>query len=375
MKNRAINKLLPFALAAAMLFTMLPGATIHAADSGELPLGASGIITAFDELAGCTHEHDAECGYIEAVPCGHQHDESCGEDGADCAHSCDETCGYTEAAPCGHVCDETCGGVSLEESGGIITAFAALDNTINSTVLEKKSVGFNYNDHTVTWQITVNQNKMSMTDVVVTDTILQYQSFVASLTVKVGSSAAMTYNATSAEDPAPGRYKLTDNGDGTTTLKINLGDLNEQADIEFKTVVDVDNNTDFKTETTVTVGNSVSLSNNYGNNIASASNTQTIDNKALVKSGTYDAAEDVIKYTVNINPHGMDLTSVELEDQLEEGLKLKPESVKLYEARVKTDVSGNAVKDAKGNLELVKGDLVDFGDFFYNDDTNRKSVV
>ena len=50
MKNRATNKRLSFVMAAAVLVTLPPGVTVYAVDSGEPPLDASGIITAFGPL-------------------------------------------------------------------------------------------------------------------------------------------------------------------------------------------------------------------------------------------------------------------------------------------------------------------------------------
>lgn len=52
MRNKARNKILAFALAAVMLFMLLPGVTVYAeegADGGPI-LGESGVITAFDNL-------------------------------------------------------------------------------------------------------------------------------------------------------------------------------------------------------------------------------------------------------------------------------------------------------------------------------------
>jgi|GEM_PF-3608556 len=50
MNNRTRSKILSLVMAAAMLFTLIPGVTAYAVDSGAPPLGASGVITAFDPL-------------------------------------------------------------------------------------------------------------------------------------------------------------------------------------------------------------------------------------------------------------------------------------------------------------------------------------
>jgi len=50
MNNRTRSKILSLVMAAAMLFTLIPGVTVYAVDSGDPPLGASGVITAFDPL-------------------------------------------------------------------------------------------------------------------------------------------------------------------------------------------------------------------------------------------------------------------------------------------------------------------------------------
>ena len=125
-------------LAAALVFSQL-GATAYAVES---PAG-TGL---------CEHHtaHDAACGYVEAIPghdCGHKHTPECytdelicgmdedveqtatGSDAGhthtdgcyqlDCQHEHDADCGYIEAVPgtlCGYVC-EVCAGEPDKDSG------------------------------------------------------------------------------------------------------------------------------------------------------------------------------------------------------------------------------------------------------------------
>ena len=108
--NKPLSKTLALVLSVALVFTMMP-------------------FTVSATAAGCTHEHNAECGYVKGVPCGHTGDDACVEDGERCAH--DDECGYIEAAPCRHQHDASCGGLvdsnktlgkSGEESESIIVA-------------------------------------------------------------------------------------------------------------------------------------------------------------------------------------------------------------------------------------------------------------
>jgi hypothetical protein len=81
-------------------------------------------VSVFAEESGCTHVHDALCGFAEGVPCGyvHEHNETCGYDpetGEGCTdvHIHDTACGFVEAALCTHEHDENCGGIPPASSG------------------------------------------------------------------------------------------------------------------------------------------------------------------------------------------------------------------------------------------------------------------
>ena len=98
-KKREASRLRAFVLAAALLC----GNWIAA----PLPVQATS----------CSHVHDENCGYAEAVSCGHtlgQHD---------------DVCGYVEAKDCGHVCSADLGCVVDDVSGNNNCAHTAHDDS------------------------------------------------------------------------------------------------------------------------------------------------------------------------------------------------------------------------------------------------------
>lgn len=138
--HQTARRVMAFALAVCMMFTLLPVNTLAA--EGDIPTGSSSLTchTEHDadcgyaetiENGGCTHEHNENCGYTEgteASPCNyipeedeantsnddvHEHDEDCGYaeaiSGTDCTHEHDADCGYTETvtvtSPCTHQCE------------------------------------------------------------------------------------------------------------------------------------------------------------------------------------------------------------------------------------------------------------------------------
>jgi len=103
MSKKPVSRLMALVLSAALVFTMIP-------------------FTVSVKAAGCTHEHDAECGYVE----GHYVEDDDVVEDDDLENDLDEEPAtssntkptspssngrYVEGAPCQHVHDELCGGV------------------------------------------------------------------------------------------------------------------------------------------------------------------------------------------------------------------------------------------------------------------------
>lgn len=178
---------------------------------------------------------------------------------------------------------------------------------VTSQVLSKSFVSYDRDAKEITWSITVNQNKMPMTNVILLDKINEFQSYVP------GSLSQGTPEVLA---------------DGT--LQITLGTIGDTVNLTYRTKLDVDSCPDFKTQAFVTVSNSVTLTrDDYGEVKTTASGE--IGNAILSKDGKLNN-NGTISYTVKINPNGLTLTGMSLTDKLPDGLQVDPDTIKLYHA-------------------------------------------
>lgn len=232
--------------------------------------------------------------------------------------------------------------------------------SVTSTVLAKEAGAYDYNDNTVSWTVTVNQNKMPMDNVKVIDTLPQYLSFVEIVSVTPQSAA----DYLSAD---PGRVTaITDPGGGTTAVTFDLGSITDTVVIVYKTKAEVDEDASFKSDTQVSYGNEVWLTRDAYGNQGPISTSVTINNSILGKTGVYKSGGK-IAYTVTVNPNGVDMHAatqrVQLTDTLPDGLTLDIDSVKLYAAIV------------SGTGGLSAGAQITAFEWFYNVTDNVFTVT
>jgi len=188
------------------------------------------------------------------------------------------------------------------------------------------------NGNAINWTITVDKENASLQNVVVTDAI-------PTGTTLVGTSVHVDGKA-----PADGVYSLSE-----PDMTFTLGNISKQTVITYQTTVDV---ATFDS----TEGGKVAVSNtadmDYAvNNVPAAtlSSTATVDVTTdwIKKSGSADAANNRILWTITVNnnnrtiPAGTDLV---VTDTLPEGLTLDTSSVKLGSAAVSPGSSGEAGK-------------------------------
>ena len=214
--------------------------------------------------------------------------------------------------------------VSVERS-------ATAARLVTSQVLSKSFVSYDRDAKEITWSITVNQNKMPMTNVILLDKINEFQSYVP------GSLSQGTPEVLA---------------DGT--LQITLGTIGDTVNLTYRTKLDVDSCPDFKKLDSVSVSNSVTLTRDTYDPVE-VTVSHDISNHILSKAGALKG--DKIAYTVKINPNGLDLTGMSLTDKLPDGLQVDPESVKLYSATVGNDgtfTKGYEIVGWKLSLDGVK---------------------
>ena len=235
----------------------------------------------------------------------------------------------------------------LETDAGIDVEVGA-SNTVDSTVLTK-SGSYDYDSRTLTWDLTVNGNKMAMTNAVVTDRLPAGTG----LAPDAGLTLAGVKLKNSREDPGasilPGTsgsdtpYYTIDYGATNPVLTVHLGDAADRStkivevteNVSYDFLADDNNNQD------LTVGNSAAL---HYHELGAASDPEAdasaeIKQSIVEKSGSYNNGTNQLDWVVRINknqiPAGSlgisdETAEVRLSDALPEGLTLDASSVRLF---------------------------------------------
>lgn len=220
------------------------------------------------------------------------------------------------------------------------TARAAGTQNIRSNVLKKEAEGYRYNDHTIGWCLTVNENKMPMKS---EDSILLEDTLLPGLTYVDGSMEVLKENGDK-ED----RVTLKTEGQKLTFQFDKDEELTDTLIIRFRTKVDVEAIEDFKASKSVGISNEAVLKRADGYEDLSVEAEQQIANQLLDKKGTYHKEEGTITYRVNLNPHRIALKDTIVRDELPAGLQLDKDTIQLYRAAV--DKDGNFIQDTKVDL-------------------------
>lgn len=227
-------------------------------------------------------------------------------------------------------------------SGGGITDSVVTNpsQSVKSTVIAKASTAYNYETRTISWRVTVNQNKMDMPNAIVTDTIPAGQEYV---------TGSMLIDSVAAET------KLSVSGN---VLTVTLGHITDQVVITFDTHV-TDDDVFLETNGEVTFKNDASLSSGItGAPVVNVDAERKVTNKVIDKNLLTEFTKEngFIGWAVTINANQVNLVDTTLTDTLQEGLELDTESVKLY----------YWIQDANGNRTV--GALVPAGDYSFTYD-------
>lgn len=249
--------------------------------------------------------------------------------------------------------------------GGTLTPSTgeATQNVTNSTA--KKSATYDYATHELSWSIVVNESKVPLTNVTVSDTLtgegLDDFAFVAGTVTVNGTPAA----ASAAASPEVGSYRYDE---VSKTLVVNLGDLNgapaPAADrskiVTFKMKLAKEGTAFdeyFSKNGDKTIGNTATVSSTQ-NPSTTAKGTQIITNKLVDKTGFYSNGRAYIDWAVQVNQNQVSLKDAVLTDVLQEGLELDTSSVKLYRQTLQSDgtLSPSAsYNNATAELSVVGG--------------------
>lgn len=209
-----------------------------------------------------------------------------------------------------------------------VTSSDGGSQSVKSTVLEK-SASYDYVNRALTWTIAVNQSKMPLKDVKVTDTLTGSSTGLDNFTLETDTlyvgSTRLTEGA-SAASLAEGQYYYDTD---TKVLTVYLGNIGSAAEsITFKMKLN-DPNTYFAVNGSKNVNNTAQLfDDQYGP--VSVTTGYTIENGLVTKAGDYTTNNDYIDWMVHINQNAIKLSDLKLTDQLPNGLILDTSSIRLY---------------------------------------------
>lgn len=253
--------------------------------------------------------------------------------------------------------------VSLSGTNVTKTNKATATETYKSTVIAKSNTGYDYTARRASWEIIVNQNKMTINNAVVTDTIGDYHEFVDG-SLKLGD----TFLERVEGGPGVGQYSVVNK-----VVTINLGKIDKTTEkityeTEIPETVLVDIFGKNSTTDTPKITNSATITGDEikagGQNVKSE---KLISNTVISKKAKYNTGDDFIEWLVEVNLSQLDFgdANITLEDTLQSILILDKNSVKLYELNMKPD----------GTYEPINESNIVVGKVTVDYDTTTNKVV
>lgn len=202
---------------------------------------------------------------------------------------------------------------------------------VSAKVLTKKVPVYDYNTGIMSWTLEVDAAGLSMTDVVLTDTLPPGLTYVDGSFRTEPAVAGANLTVTDADLNATGQLLEIDLSRNSITGKIL---------VTFDTKVDPET-AGFNSDSDVTIKNTAFMTGSAdGVSFAKVSHSvqQKFVNHGLVKSSKTDNQKELIEYEVLINPFGLALPgNPSLVDTLDGRLQLDVDTLEFYEA----DLSGN----------------------------------
>jgi len=220
--------------------------------------------------------------------------------------------------------------------------------TYTLQMLNKSSVSYDYSTRTVTWRLLINRNRLPMTSAVITDKlpsglVLSPNDEAAFKVEKINGTAQADKSLAAADitfSSATDGFTLTLPTSGAHAGNSNMYEITYTTHIEDSALLNQGLKT-FKNWSYFDVNGKAQISNDAD---------RTVQNPVIEKKHNYNSSntsQDVITWTVDVNPAQVALNDAKIKDLLHPGLKLLPESIKLYYANV-----------AYNNPSLIRGSLV-----------------
>lgn len=206
---------------------------------------------------------------------------------------------------------------SQSSAGRRVQADSTAD--VNATVLKKNPPVYDYTTRRMKWTVEVDGAGLSMTDVVLTDTLP------AGSTYADGSFAVIP--------EIPGAAATVSGQE----LTLRLGDVTEKTIVTFETEVDPEV-LGFGGDGPILVENEIRMNGN-ADSVAFAEVSHKVTHRftdhGLVKSNKVDVPKELIQYEVLVNPFGLLLPEApSLVDTLDKRLQLDTDTLRFYKAHV-----------------------------------------
>ncbi|ADL52410.1 SpaA isopeptide-forming pilin-related protein [Clostridium cellulovorans] len=227
-----------------------------------------------------------------------------------------------------------------------ITATAVNENasgtqSVNSEIIKKTSVDYNYATREITWKIVVNKNAMPITNAIVSDEIPSGQEYVEN-SATIDDNSKGTFNSETdikANNKIVYYFTGTINKTYTVTLKTRITDLS------------IFNSTGYK--------NLYNMATIAGDEIPKdgvtfSTASRSIQNSVVSKKSSYTNGNDYIDWIVESNNnYSIDLSGATITDNLQDGLSLDTDTVELYTLTV----NPNGTLTDKAKVQLTKDNV------------------
>ena len=199
-----------------------------------------------------------------------------------------------------------------------------------------KSGSYNASNGRITWTIRVNENSKPLTNLVIRDTLAEGQTY-------RGGSYRVT--------PSGGTVAFVNEDGALTWTFTDPNPVTQPYTITFDTTSDIPGPHSNQAFADYVWGTPTTVDSNPAEVI--------IPIQHITKSGEYQASSKSIKWTVDLNPFGLDMGNVTFKDTLPAGLTLDPQSVSMVKHGEASPVSSHAASASTGAFTASLGAITE----------------
>ncbi|MBQ0139237.1 MAG: LPXTG cell wall anchor domain-containing protein [Kurthia sp.] len=221
----------------------------------------------------------------------------------------------------------------------------SVNKEIGNTFIAKDHGSINYETKTIPWTLTINEDKKTLTEVVITEIFTNKGLMLieSSLTVQT---------ATGVDVP----YTLVNKGANGFEIHV-IGEVTEKIIVKYKTEFDTTKTSNGKN----TFSNAASVSGKYNGNIFLGIDTDSItpgekSQNNGYKSGDYSYLNKVFTWKIGVNYNKEHVEQLVVEDTSPEGLQVILSSIRIYSLDLTNGGEGKH-KDEFTNFTVIEKDI------------------